>query len=546
MPRLASLFLPDLAIDRIRRAERRTAAPPTPPQKRPDPDRVLPERGGGWRPGARWAREAQPQGFVLRRAEGALVTAHKLGNQNVLAAICPEARALGLAPGMPLTKARILVSGLDVRAADLEGDAAWLRRLALFAARRWTPRAGFSGPDGLWLDLSGTAHLFGGEQAMGERILAFLKRLGFAARIAVAGTAGAAYALARFSGRPLLLCPHGCEADAIAPMPLAALRIDEAALAAARRLGLDRVGELIAMPRAPLQRRFGGALLLRLDQALGRAPEPFDPIVPETPPSVLLRFMEPIASAEAIEAAVHEAVRRLVPKLAEAGLGARRLALACQIVDNSIQSQSVSLSRATRDGDHLARLLCTTIAMIEPGFGIERLRLIAARVEPLVPEPVPGEMAGEKPAPDLATLIDRLAVRLGARRVHRLTALESDLPERSVAAADPLGAVADWPQWPRPVRLLSPPEPVDHVMSDLPDGPPRRFVWRGRRYEVAAADGPERVYGEWWRRPTERGAVRDYFQVEDSEGARFWLFRQGDGEDPATGDMDWRLHGVFA
>lgn len=545
MQRLASLYLPDLAIDRIRRAERRTAPPPT-PRKQPDPDRVLPERGGGWRPGARWAREAQPQSLVLRRAEGALVTAHKLGNRNVLAAVCPEARALGLAPGMPLSKARILVVGLDVRAADPVGDAAWLRRLGLFAARRWSPRAALSGPDGLWLDLGGVAHLFGGEARMSERMLSFVKRLGFTARIAVAGTAGAAHALARFGEGPLILCPNGREADTIAPMPLAALRIDEAALATARRLGLERIGELIAMPRAPLQRRFGRDLLLRLDQALGRAPEPLDPIVPETPPCVLLRFMEPIASAEAIETAMTEAVRRLVPSLAEAGLGARRLALACQLVDNSVQSQVVSLARATRDGAHLAQLLCTKIDKIEPGFGIERLRLTAARVEPLAAQSVPGELAGEKATPSLAALVDRLAVRLGARRVHRLTALESDLPERSVAAADPLGPAATWPAWPRPIRLLSPPEPVEHVISDLPDGPPRRFVWRGKRYEVAAADGPERVYGEWWRRAAERVAVRDYFQVEDSTGARFWLFRRGDGEDSATGDLGWHLHGVFA
>jgi protein ImuB len=142
-------------------------------------------------------------------------------------------------------------------------------------------------------------------------------------------------------------------------------------------------------------------------------------------------------------------------------------------------------------------------------------------------------------------LIDRLAVRLGARRIHRLTALESDLPERSLARAGPLDAAADWPRWPRPVRLLSPPEPVDRIMALLPDGAPLRFTWRGRLYRVAAADGPERVYGEWWRHAAEKEAVRDYFQVEDEAGARFWLYRSGDGEDPATGDLSWHMHGLF-
>jgi protein ImuB len=475
-----------------------------------------------------------------------LVTAHREGNRNVLAAVSPAARALGLAPGTPLAKARILVPGLDVRPADPAGDAAWLARLGLFAARRWTPRAALSGPDGLWLDLSGVAHLFGGERRMCERILLFCRRLGFGARIAVAGSAGAAYALARFGGGPLILCPSGGEAEAISGLPLAALRLDGDALGAARRLGLERIGEAIAMPRAPLQRRFGAGLLLRLDQALGRLAEPFDPIVPEAPPSVALSFMEPIATAEAIAAAAGEALRRLVPDLEKAGLAVRRLVLACARVDNIEQYVTVSTVRATRDGAHLLKLICAKMEKIEPGFGIERIRLVATRVEPLGPQAIAGALAGDRPAPDLALLIDRLAARLGPRRIHRLTALESDLPERSVARAGPLEATADWPSWPRPVRLLSPPEPVEQVMSELPDGAPARFKWRGRSYRVAAADGPERVYGEWWRHAGERESVRDYFQIEDEEGARFWLYRRGDGEDSATGDLSWHLHGVFA
>jgi protein ImuB len=546
MPRLASLFLPDLAIDRIRRS-----APPERPASLVRShggganDRILASPGGGWRPGARWAREGQAEDFRIRAGGGALVTMEKRGNQNVIAAVCPAGRALGLHPGMPLTKARILVRDLDVRPADGEGDAAFLARLGLFAARRWTPRAAVSGPDGLWLDLSGVAHLFGGEQAMCERILAFSRRLGLAARIAVAGTAGAAHALARFGGRNLILCPTHGEAEAIAAMPLAALRLDADALKIADRLGLEWIGELIAMPRAPLQRRFGSALLGRLDQALGRAGEPFDPIVPEEPPCVTLRFLEPIASAEAIGEACSEAVRRLVPQLAEAGLGLRRLALVCERVDREEQRVAVSLARATRDGAHLLRLLTARIETIEPGFGIERLHLVATRVEPLGAIPIEGELTGERSAPDLAVLIDRLAVRLGTRRLHRLSALESDLPERSVGRAPLLGGGADWPKWPRPVRLLTPPEPVEQVLAVLPDGAPMRFKWRGRAYRVAAADGPERLYGEWWRRDDEREAVRDYFQVEDEEGGRFWLFRKGDGEQPGTGDQSWHVHGLF-
>ena len=543
MPRLASLFLPDLAIDRIRRSERIAFGRPDPAQSPLSHGERVGVRGYGV------GELSQAPNTLTQPSpsrERALVTAHREGQRIVLAAVSPQARALGLAPEMPLTQARILVPGLDVRDSDAEGDSAWLERFGLFAARRWSPRAAVSGPDGLWLDLSGVAHLFGGEKAMCRRILAFCERLGFAARIAVAGTVGAAYALARFGGGPLIRCPSGGEAEAIADFPLAALRLGEEALAAARRLGLERIGEPIAMPRAPLQRRFGAAFLTRLDQALGRMPEPFDPIVPEEPPSVTLGFLEPVATPEAIAEAAAEAVRRLVAKLARSGLGARRLLLLCERLDRDVQQLVLGLARATRDGDHLRRLLCAKIEKIEPGFGIERIRLVASRVEPLGAEPIEGELAGEKPAPDLAPLIDRLAARLGARRLYRLGAIESDLPERSVRRSGPLADVAGWPGWPRPVRLLSPPEPLDRVMALLPDGPPRRFVWRGRTYAVRAGDGPERLYGEWWKRACEADSVRDYFQVEDEEGRRFWLFRRGDPAVPGTGDLSWYLHGVFA
>ncbi len=503
-------------------------------------------RGGGWRPGARWALGASAQAPRLREAEGALVTYARTGNRDLLTAACRRARALGLAPGMPLAKARVMVRGLDARPADGEGDAAWLARLGLFAARRWTPRAAISGADGLWLDLTGVDHLFGGEEQMCRRILAFVRRLGFTARIAVAGSLGAAHALARYGHKPLIHCRLHGEADALAPMPLAALRLDADVLGAAHRLGLERIGDLIAKPRGPLQRRFGETILRRLDQALGRAPEPFEPIVPEDPPATLLGFLEPIATAEAIGEAAGEAVRRLVPLLREQGLGVRRLILTCERVDRDRQEIEIGLARATRDGAHLHALLCARIETIEPGFGIERLHLLAARIEPLPPQPIEGELAGERPASDLAMLVDQLTVRLGERRVHRLSALESDLPERSVHAVGPLADVAHWPDWPRPVRLLHPPEPVDHVIAPLPDGAPARFSWRGRSHRVRAADGPERVFGEWWRRRGEQAAIRDYFQVEDEAGARFWLFRKGDGEDEATGDLSWWLQGVFA
>jgi protein ImuB len=486
-------------------------------------------------------------GFAHRedKEKEPIVTAIRTGNRQLLAAVSPAARALGLAPGMPLTQARALVPGLDIRDADPAADAALLESLALFAARRWTPRAAVSPPDGLFLDLSGTAHLFGGEEAMCRRILRFCARLGLTARIAVAGTYGAAHALARFSGQAISLCPNGAEAQAIAPMPLAALRIGEDALGAARRLGLEGVGELLAMPRAPLQRRFGRALLERLDQAIGRASEAVDPVVPEDAPEAELRFAEPIASPEAIAEALARLVSALTGTLGKRALGARAVRLICLRVDNEEQGIAIGTARATRDASHLLRLMLPKIEEIEPGYGIDAMRLTALRVEPLAAQAIEGALAGERPAPDLSFLIDRLAGRIGARRLFRVGAVESDVPERSVRRLSPLAGPAAWPKWPRPVRLLSPPERVEGVVALLPDLPPRRFTWRGRAYRVRAADGPERIHGEWWRAREESDAVRDYFQVEDEEGARFWLFRRGDGVDTRTGDLSWYLHGVF-
>jgi len=543
-------------------------------------------RGGGWRPGARWAKHKELQAEIDempahqrplmremgRRSEAAevpfrrgrgdasksspglaakmgedvpLITTHRVGNRIELAAVSPKAAALGLHPGMPLTQARAMVPGLDIREAQPDADAALLARLALFAVRRWTPAAAVSDPSGLWLDLGGVTHLFGGERQMCARILAFCARLGLSARIAVAGTLGAAHALARHGGDAITLCPSGSEAQALARLPLEALRIDAEVLNAARRLGIEHVGELIAMPRAPLARRFGKTLLTRLDQALGRAAEPLDPIVPQECPSACASLVEPIATAEAIEQVLGDLMAAFVATLEKQGLAARRAVLICARVDGEKQRVAIGMARATRDGAHLLRLLKMRIEQIEPGFGIEAMELIAARYEPLAPVPVDGALAGEKPAPDLAPLIDRLAGRIGFRHLYRIGALESDVPERSVRRVPPLGAVADWPRWPRPIRLFERPERVDKVMAELPDNPPKRFVWRGRMHRVARADGPERIHGEWWRNSGEADAVRDYFQVEDEEGARFWLYRRGDGLDARTGDLSWWLHGTF-
>jgi protein ImuB len=580
MKRVASLFLPDWPIDRLRQAER-TAAPPE-PDRYPQPivDIKAAPRNGGWRPGARWARGEEAASTSTRTTQNAgkragsehpLVTSIRDGSKILIAAASPAAQALGIQPGMAMTQARAQVPDLDIRPADPEGDRAQLTRLAIAAARHWSPIVALSGEDGLFIDITGTAHLFGGEEAMARRILKLLVRLGFAARIAVADTAGAAWALARHalparSGDMVLICPPTLQIEALAPLPLPALRLAPAAVELLRRLGVDRAGQLMAMPRAPLARRFGAGLVARIDQATGRVGEPLDPVVPLEHIVTVQRFAEPILTGEAIAHWLDRLVPDLIAKLGKAGRGARMIELVAVRIDGKSQTIRIGVARASRDPAHLKRLLLRRIETIDPGFGVDALALHVRRSEPLGAQPLV-ERLDEDTAPDIAPLVDTLAIRIGAGRLWRMRPVESDVPERTSAPAPPLDpperAIAALKQgdvrrldrtpdlhpwhhrWPRPVRLLRRPELLDHVIAELPDQPPRRFTWRGTTHKVVHADGPERVTGEWWKRATEQHSVRDYFRVEDEAGQRFWLFRRGDGERAETGDLAWFMHGAF-
>ena len=536
-----------------------------------------------------------------------LVTVQKVGSRIEIAAVSPAAAALGIEPGMALTQARASVPSLDVRDADPEGDRAALERLAIALARRWCPVVAISDADGLFLDLTGVSHLHGGEAAMARRIVRLLARLGVTARVAVADTTGAAWAMARHdpphavgrgsaaegggggavppdaalvAGAPppcfawspspcgggFLVLPPAIHIAAIASLPVTALRLPDEAVELARRLGIDTVGELAAMPRAPLVRRFGRAVAARLDQASGALVEPLDPVIPAEPIMVARHFAEPIATAEAIGHWLGGLVGELAEALAKAGLGARALVLACLRVDSETQAIRIGLARPTRDPAHLLRLLVRRIEEIEPGYGIDALELHVRRADPLGAETLSAALAGDA-APDLAPLVDTLANRIGPRRLWRTQAVESDVPERSVAPRAPLDPptaearalrpddvrrldarpdLHPWhPRWPRPVRLLRRPEPIDHVLAELPDYPPARFTWRGRTHRVVRGDGPERIFGEWWRSAGERHSVRDYFRVEDETGHRFWLFRRGDGRLPETGDLSWYMHAAM-
>ncbi|URW75638.1 DNA polymerase Y family protein [Sphingomonas donggukensis] len=491
-----------------------------------------------------------------------LVLTHKIGSRVEVAAACEHARALGIVPGMALTQARAQTPGLVARDADHAGDAADLDRLAVVLARRFAPIVAIDGAAGLLIDITGTEHLHGGEAAMARKLVRQLARRGYAARVAIADTPGAAHALARHGGQAITLCHDA--ATALAPLPTPALRIGMAAVELLRRLGIDTIGQLAQVARGPLVRRFGPGIVARLDQALGWLPEPLVPVIPAEPIAVVQRFAEPIATAEAIEHWLGMLVPRLTAELATAGLGARRIEVIADRVDTMAQRIRIGLARPSRDPAHILRLLVRRIGDVEPGYGIDAITLHLRAADRLGPEALAPELA-EEATPDLTPLIDTLATRGSA--LWRQQPVESDVPERSVASVPPLdpperrqqplkaddvrrldltAPLHPWhPRWPRPVRLLARPERLDNVMALMPDGAPRRFVWRGHGYTVARADGPERIAGEWWSRSGERHAVRDYFQVEDDAGTRFWLYRRGDGERSVTGDLAWFLHGWF-
>lgn len=345
-------------------------------------------------------------------------------------------------------------------------------------------------------------------------------------------------------------------AAALDPLPVAALRLDEAALETLRRLGLDRIAALRAVARGPLARRLGAGVVLRLDQALGAVAEPVAWAAPPVRFDAACRLLEPIVTADAVRHVVDRLCAELCAAAAAAGVGFRVADLRFDRVDGDVVAVRAGTSRPTRDAAHLAKLFAARIETIDPGFGLESATLTAVLTEPLLPE----QLGDEAQAADLTGLVDRLASRLGRRRVYRTTARDSDLPERSVrriaaVAGSPVDgagrhaarrphAPAGWAGYARPVRLFDPPEYVVATAA-LPDHPPVRFRWRGVWHRVAAADGPERVFGEWWLTDAELSSVRDYFAVEDDAGARFWLFRAGDGIDPATGSMDWYLQGLW-
>ncbi|QNM81918.1 DNA polymerase Y family protein [Sphingomonas sabuli] len=487
----------------------------------------------------RWAKasDCAPEEPVVLTVEGA--------HGPIIHAATPAAAERGARAGARLADARAIDPQLVAMPADPPGDLALVRRLALWA-QRWSPLVEVDGTDALRLDISGAAHLFGGEPSLAADVRTRFALAGLTTRVAIAPTAAAAWALAHYGNAPAILCGRNI-GPMIADLPVAALRFSPGAVRTLERLGLKTVGALAGIERRSLARRFRDAdnPVDALDRARGRTPEPLTGEKPNPPPRADLRLEEPAVHVEVGGQALERLIPPLVERLEERRLGARRLALHGFRVDGSVATASVATSIPSREPRHLRRLLADKAAALDPGFGFDAFALVAEWTEPLgaAQDSLVEEPSGER---DIARLIDRLSVKLGARSVRRPQRHESHVPERASGWRPALGkaqptATPDTAQ--RPQRLLDRPEAIA-VIYATPEGVPRRFVWRRAVHDIARVEGPERIAPEWWReRSTAR--LRDYYRVEDVAGRRFWIFREGVIGDGRGGIPNWYLHGLF-
>jgi protein ImuB len=476
-----------------------------------------------------------------------------------LSAVNDAAAALGLAAGMPLADARAMYPKIAVANSDAAADFALLEAIADWCDR-YTPLVGLDPPDGLTLDITGCAHLFDGEAALADDLTRRLGARGLQARVAIAGTVGCAWAVARTARETnRWVIPCGEERAALSPLPLAALRLDADTVTALAQAGLKHVADILDRPRAPLAARFGAPLLRRIDAALGREDEPITPRLPVPAALTEQRFAEPIALQSDVLGTIERLAGRLGAVLEKRGEGARLLQVALFRADGHVFRIEAGTSEPLRDPRRVARLFVERLAVIgdecDPGFGFDMIRLAARVTERSDPQQT--GLASPDHAAELAHLIDRLGARFGLRRVTRQIAEDTHIPEFAVtavgahmtralsfpAAEQPPAGDLDSVAPTRPIRLLPRPEPIE-AMAEVPDGPPAQFIWRRVRHVVARVEGPERIAMEWWRDEKGAALMRDYFRVESREGVRVWLFRRWphDTKEP----IRWFLHGVFA
>ncbi|MEZ5921534.1 MAG: DNA polymerase Y family protein [Parvularculaceae bacterium] len=510
------------------------------------PRRIL----AAWFP--RWPTDhLKKQRPSLEKASAPIVIHEKAKSALRIRAMDVRAAKLGFYQGQALADARAIEPELIAVETDAREEAQSFRRLAE-ALMRYSPVVSVQATGELFIDITGCQRLFGGEETILSDLRERIARAGYSMRAAIADTAGAAWALARFG--ELEIADDGAHRSAIASLPVEALRLPPELSDRLRRLGLKTIGQLYDMPRAPLTARFTKELLSRLGQARGTEVEPLVPIIPAPRYYSERKLAEPVSTVEAVKSILALLAHDLAEDLAQDALGARHFELALFRVDNEITRMSIGTSAPARDAKHIVRLFENRLDDLkddyDAGFGFELLRLSAFDVRPLdVRQRAAFDLQSDREAQEeaLAELKDRLSNRLGAMNVRRVSFSNSHLPERAAhfkpvvhpASQSDIGPVA----YARPVKLLPRPEEIE-ALAEVPDGPPIRFKWRRVKYSVVRANGPERIADEWQDKEA-AGPTRDYYRVETSEGRRYWLFREG-LYGAETTNPRWFLHGFFA
>ncbi|MGE0563247.1 MAG: DNA polymerase Y family protein [Pseudolabrys sp.] len=469
-----------------------------------------------------------------------------------LCALNDAAAARGLKRSMPLADARAMHPDIRVEPADPQADRELLEALADWCDR-YTPLVGLDPPDGLLLDVTGCAHLFGGEKELARDLIARFAQQGLQAHVGLASTVGCAWAVARFGKTALV--PEQATHDSVLPRPLAALRLDGETVDALAQSGLKYVAEVLARSRASMAARFGQDMLRKLDLALGHAEEPITPRLPLPSYVTERRFPEPIALQADVLGTIAQLAQELGQVLERHGEGARRLQAALFRADGKVYRVEAGAGAPLRDGERIRRLFVERLDAVgdecDPGFGYDVIRLSALATERF--DPAQTGFGGHDHDTELADLVDRLSARYGARRLMRLVPRDTHIPEFAVAAmpaqylrgscaAEALLQDSLAPL--RPLRLFERPELIEAV-AEVPDGPPVRFRWRRVLHEIAVSEGPERIAMEWWRDDQGRALTRDYFRLESRSGMRVWVYREGlYGRE--TQEPRWFLHGLFA